>query len=151
MIKGKSYLVMSKKINLLLICFLLFMNLTAVAQSTIYFFYGKTGGLNMPLQIKFNGKETFLLKKETKKTCFMKNEGLLTVSFEKSFSSGPYNIPVSWADEIQLTLTKNSVHYIKLSMKKAGYVMAFEELTEEEGIKELKKKNYDEVHPYNEQ
>ena len=137
-----------KKILLILIAIIGF-GVAANAQSTIYFFYGKMGG-NYPLQIQFNGQETFLLKKKTKKVCNMQREGKLNISFEKSFNVGAYNLRVDWADEIQLNLTRNSVHYILLKSKKGGYVMEFVELTEAQGKKELTKKDYDNTFAYDE-
>ena len=138
-----------KKMFLILVSIIGF-TITVNAQSTIYFFYGKTGTLNIPLQIKFNGQEVFLLKKQTKKVCNMQSAGKLKISFEKSFNLGTYNLHVDWADEIQLDLTTHSVHYIRLKMKKGGYDMTFEELTEDDGKKELTKKSYENTFVYNE-
>ena len=128
----------------------MFIASTANAQSTIYFFFSKAVTTNASIHIQFNRQEVFLLKEKQKKVCNMRSEGKLNISLEKSFNVGTFNQHISWADEIQLNLTKNSVHYIRLKNTKGGRALVFEELTEAQGKRELAIRSYKDTFAYDE-
>lgn len=147
--------------NIYMILFFAFMlNVLANAQSTIYFFYPSTGKTEVPLNIKFNNEDAFLLKQKQKKVCTMKTEGKLIVSFGGSFMvAGKTNVLTTqrgssrtnqWGDEIQLDLTDGSFHYIKLKMSNGGRNMSFQVLTDAEGAVEMFAKSYKDTFAYNE-
>ena len=118
------------------------------AQSTIYVCYDYPHKL-FPIPIKINNQEVFTLYAKQKKTCTFHSEGKVMFSFDV-LCVDPFNKPPAyryqWADEIQLTLSRNSVHYIKISNKGMNDVK-FEILSEEAGKKEFAKKKYD-AHKY---
>ena len=62
------------------------------------------------------------------------------------------NPPITyiWADEIQLNLLENSVHYIKIKPKGLNLIQ-FEELNLKKGKKEFSKKKYESMTDYFEQ
>lgn len=138
---------MKKKIILILFAFYT-ISCACNAQDIIYIFYGKTATLNVNLNIKFNKDDAFFLKKKSYKVCTVTDIEKLNISFQNFFNTGPYNMPVSWADEIQLNLNNNSIHYIKIELKKAGHSALFVELSDIEGKKELSKKLYKKSLPY---
>ena len=126
----------------LISAFLLLGVLGTFAQSTIHLCYSYPNSF-FPIPIKINNQEVFTLVAKTQKTCTLHSEGKVIISFDtpcvNTIASPP--ITYQWADEIQLTLSKNSVHYIKIKANGMRYVM-FEELSESDGIKEFGKKKY---------
>ena len=127
--------------------------LSAYAQSTVYVFYSPKCW--EPAPIKINGKEAFRLNgtvkvkflstnysySASKKKCTLYSEGKTIFSFEMSRSKGSTGIVYKYADEVQLTLSENSVHYIKITPQR-GTDYAFVEIDEKEGLKLLKNKKY---------
>ena len=81
---------------------------------------------------------TFLSR--CKKKCTLYSEGKTIISFDLPITNPVSGVTYQWADEIQLNLSKNSVHYIKIKTK--GMNIFFEELSEKEGKKEFDKKKY---------
>ena len=121
--------------------FLFFCVLGTFAQSTIHLCYSYPHR-GFPVPVKINNQEVFTLVAKTQKTCTLHSEGKVIISFDclAHRAGNPPQI-YHWADEIQLTLSKNSVHYVKI--KGSGLVYAkFEELSESDGIKEFEKTKY---------
>ena len=137
-----------KKIALISII-LLFGTFSAFAQSTIYLCYAYPNRL-FRIPIKINNQEVFTLIAKTQKKCILYSEGKVIISFDTPTTTPDGAVLGQWSDEIQLTLSKNSVHYIKIKPKGLNYVM-FEELDEKEGKKEFAKKKYKSTPNYAEQ
>jgi hypothetical protein len=138
-----------KKILVFLVAVIGF-GLSAFAQSTIYLCYDYPNKL-FPIPIKINNQEVFTLTAKTQKVCTLYQEGKVIISFDTP-ANNPYaqDITYQWADEIQLTLFPNSVHYVKIKAKGLYYVK-FVELSEKDGIKEFAKKKYATTPDYMEQ
>ena len=147
--------------NLLLKVMLFFVGIcfadSVFAQSTIYLFYTcpKSGikyGLISPIDIKINNEEAFTIPGRTKKTVKLHYEGKIIMSFKGENVNRIANPPITWqvSDEIQLTLSKNSVHYVKINGARMD-VIKFEELTEADGIELQIDKNYQSTPDYVEQ
>jgi hypothetical protein len=115
--------------------------LSAFAQSTVYLCYDYPNKL-FPIPIKINNQEVFTLTAKTQKVCTFYSEGKIIISFDTP-ANNPYapDITYQWADEIQLTLSKNSVHYVKIKNKGMKYVQ-IQQLSENEGKKEFARKKY---------
>ena len=139
-----------KKIFLILFAAIV-LNITVNSQSTIYLYYEDKGFANISLNMKFNNEDAFLLKKNQKKKCNMKNEGKLIITFkESSLITGSFGQrSIIWADEIQLNLIKNSVHHIKIVRK--GEDINFIVLTASQAKKESVSKRYKDTYIYEEE
>jgi len=113
----------------------------AFSQSTIHLLYDYPHAM-FPIPVKIDNQEVFTLYAKQKKECILYTEGKVLISFDV-LCIDPINKPpvyrYQWADEIQLTLSKNSVHYIRIRNKSLTDVK-FEELSEEQGKKEFAKK-----------
>ena len=121
---------------------------SAFSQSTVYVCYDYPHAL-FPIPIKINNEEVFTLYAKQKKACVFHSEGKVMFSFNVLCKDPLHNPPIYqyiWADEVQLNLSKNSVHYIKI-LRKGMTDVKFEVLTEEKGKKEFAKKKYD-AHKY---
>jgi len=123
----------------------------AFGQSTIYLLYDYPNSI-CPVPVKFNNQDVFTMTFKTKKVCTLYSEGKAIISFNfpcvNNYASPP--ITYQWADEIQLTLSKNSVHYIKIR-NKGWNDLKFEELSEKDGKKEFAKKKYRATADYKEE
>ena len=134
---------MKKYHGLMIILFLLITG-NIWGQSTIYMCYTyPTTGVSVRLEIRMNHQPAFSISRNTKKVCKMYSEGRVTLSFDERATQ-----IFDWGDEIQLNLSKNSVHYIKIKPK--GNYAVFEELTEDEGRQEFAKKRYESTRDYEE-
>jgi hypothetical protein len=138
-----------KKIVMILVAVIGF-GFGAFAQSTVYLCYEYPNKL-VPVPIKINNQEVFTLTAKTQKICTLYQEGKVIISFDTP-ANNPYapDITFQWSDEIQLTLSKGSVHYVKIKHKGLNYLQ-FEELSEEDGAKEFAKKKYKSTPDYTEQ
>jgi len=116
---------------------------SAFSQSTVYVCYDYPHAW-FPIPIKINNEEVFTLYAKQKKTCVFNSEGKVMFSFNTLCKDPLHNPPIYqyiWADEVILTLSKNSVHYIKIRNKGMNDVK-FEVLSEKAGKKEFAKKKY---------
>ena len=107
---------------------------SAFAQSTVYLCYDYPNKL-FPIPIKINNQEVFTMTAKTQKKCTLYSEGKVIISFDVA-AKNPHapDITYQWADEIQLNLSKNSVHYIQIKAKGLKQVQ-FVELSEKEFAK----------------
>jgi len=137
-----------KKIFAILIVLVGFNFSSAFAQSTVYLIYLYPNNI-CPVPIKINNKDVFTMHFKTKKVCTLYSEGKVVISFNFPCVNNYVSPPITfqWSDEIQLTLSKNSVHYVKI-LHKGMNDLKFEELTEEKGKKELAKKKYNATADY---
>ena len=139
----KKYLL----ISIILLCGVF----STYAQSTVYFFAIESW---VPIPIKINNQDAFVLKGSPKgknltsryspcrKECILYSEGKIVFSFEfLRTNQANTNIVYKYADEIQLTLSENSVHYI-LVKSKGFNDYTFQELSEKDGEKLAKNKKY---------
>lgn len=121
------------------------------AESVVYIFAIQSWS---PIPIMVNNQEVFKMEGNSigkgltarysacKKKCIFKSEGkiIFSVDFKMSTPAYPNNV-LRFATEIQLNLSENSVHYIRLSSKGIND-MQFKEITEKEAQQLLKKKSY---------
>lgn len=134
-------------ISIILLCGIF----STFAQSTVYF-VSETSWVPVPINV--NNQKVIELKGELKgnkyasyhspckKKCTLYSEGKVIFSFDferPNYSNS--NAPFKHAGEIQVTLSENSVHYIRFKSK-GWNDYTFEELSEKEGEKLFAKKKY---------
>ncbi len=131
----------------------------AQAQSTVYLIYD-VQFWNKEVPIKINGDDAFNLIGATRtiggivfygrctKKCTLYSEGKTILSFDFSVELPTNGIVVPYSDEIHLNLFEGSVHYVKIKAQMKGNPIVFEELSEEDGIKEFSLKKYTQNHDY---
>ena len=129
------------------------------ADSVVYLFVPSRA---VPIPVKINNQEVFRMDGTLKgnkyatyysacqKKCVLKSEGKVIISMDFSFKTSDFSpsaaatvgdVTRHWANEIQLNLSENSVHYVKITSKGLNDVQ-FKEITEKEAQKLLKNKKY---------
>jgi len=133
---------------LCILCVLFLFNGLANGQSIVYLLYTVPPVKGGVLDISFNGEEVFNMYRNTKKICYFNTEENLIITYDGVIYNG-FGTAFYMFDELQLQLSKNSVHYLKISRKGLND-LKIEELTEKDGKKEYANKKYKESLTYTE-